>query len=154
MPTELALRSATEDDTHIIFSLLMQMYQEHRMGSLNPDKVERHVRTTLDNGVILIVENHGQPCAVMGLKIGGFWWSDDAALMDAFTYVSKEARKTRAFFMLVNQAKKIAEQGRLPLLMANFGPVDEERKSKLFRRIGKPLGTTVIAGDTTKFLWD
>lgn len=153
MPTELNLRSGTTEDEHIIFNLLMEMYQEARMGSLNPQKVKDTVRTTIENGVILLVEQNGQPCAVMGLKMGGFWWCDDNALMDAFTFVSKKARKTRAFFMLINQAKRIAQDCHVPLVLANFGPVDEERKSKLFKRIGQSLGTTVITGDTSQFLW-
>lgn len=55
--------------------------------------------------------------------------------------------------MMFNEAKKMAIQAGIPLLMANFGPVDEDRKSKLFKRLGKQLGTTIITGDTTKFLW-
>ena len=73
--------------------------------------------------------------------------------MDAFTYVAPEARRTRAFRMLFDKARSMAEDAKVPLVMANFGPVDEERKSKLFRRLGKPLGTTIISGDTSKFLW-
>lgn len=129
------------------------MHEEAGMGSVNVDKVERHVRTTLDKGVILIIEDGNQPRAAMGLRIQDFWWSDDKALMDAFTYVAPEARRSRAFRMLFNEAKKMATQSGLPLLMANFGPVDEDRKSKLFKRLGKQLGTTIITGDTTKFLW-
>lgn len=123
------------------------------MGSINVAKVERHVRTTLQQGVILVIEDGSLPRAVMGLKISDFWWSDDKALMDAFTYVAPEARKTRAFRMMVNEAKTMASQAGLPLLMANFGPVDEDRKSKLFKRLGRQLGTTIITGDTSKFLW-
>ena len=131
----------------------MEMYQEARIGSLNPEKVKDYIRTTIENGVILLVEKNGQACAVMGLKMGGFWWCDDSVLMDAFTFVSKKARKTRAFFMLIKQAKRIAKDCYVPLMLANFGPVDEERKSNLFKRIGQSLGTTVITGDTSKFLW-
>lgn len=147
------LRKALLEDVNDILFLLMRMHEEAGMGSVNVDKVERHVRTTLQQGVILIIEDGNLPRAVMGLKISDFWWSDDRALMDAFTYVAPEARRSRAFRMMFNEAKKMALQAGLPLLMANFGPVDEDRKSKLFKRLGKQLGTTIITGDTTKFLW-
>lgn len=123
------------------------------MGSLNLEKVEQYVGGCLRSGVILVVEKDDEPLAVMGLHFQSFWWCDDAALMDAFTYVAPEARRTRAFRMLFEKAKSMAEDAKVPLVMANFGPVDEERKSKLFRRLGKPLGTTIISGDTSKFLW-
>lgn len=149
----LRLRKALTEDANSILFLLMRMHRESGMGSVNVDKVERHVRTTLQQGVILIIEDGHHPSAVMGLKISDFWWSDDRAIMDAFTYVAPEARKTRAFRMMFNEAKKMALEAGLPLLMANFGPVDEDRKSKLFKRLGKQLGTTIITGDTSKFLW-
>ena len=147
------LRKALLEDVNDILFLLMRMHEEAGMGSVNVDKVERHVRTTLQQGVILVIEDGSLPRAVMGLKISDFWWSDDKAIMDAFTYVAPEARKTRAFRMMVTEAKKMASQAGLPLLMANFGPVDEDRKSKLFKRLGRQLGTTIITGDTSKFLW-
>ena len=147
------LRKALLEDVNDVIFLLMRMHEEAGMGSVNVNKVERHVRITLKQGVILIIEDGNLPRAVMGLKISDFWWSDDKALMDAFTYVAPEARRSRAFRMMFNEAKKMAIQAGIPLLMANFGPVDEDRKSKLFKRLGKQFGTTIITGDTTKFLW-
>lgn len=130
------------------------MHGEAGMGSLNVEKVERYVGAALRSGVILVVEKDDELLSVLGLRFQSFWWCDDAALMDAFTYVTPEARRTKAFRMMFDKAKSMAEDAKVPLIMANFGPVDEERKSKLFRRLGTPLGTTIISGDTSKFLWN
>ena len=123
------------------------------MGHLNMPKVERYISTTLGCGVILVVEDDELPVATMGLRVQDFWWSDDTALVDAFTYVAPEARKSSAFRLMFRKAKEMASKAHMPLLMANFGHVDEERKSKLFRRLGRPMGTTIITGDTSHFLW-
>lgn len=131
----------------------MRMHEESGMGSLNMPKVERYIGTTLARGVILMVEDDDFPVATMGLRVQDFWWSDDTALVDAFTFVAPEARKSGAFRMMFRKAKEMATNAHMPLLLANFGHVDEERKSKLFRRLGKPMGTTIITGDTSHFLW-
>ena len=147
------LRSANQQDIPRIAFLLMRMHEESGMGKLNMPKVERYIGATLARGVILIVEDDDLPIATMGLRVQDFWWSDDTALVDAFTYVAPEGRKSSAFRMMFRKAKEMANKAHMPLLMANFGHVDEERKSKLFRRIGKPMGTTIITGDTSHFLW-
>ena len=55
--------------------------------------------------------------------------------------------------MIQKMAKDIAAKAKIPLLLANFGTVDEERKTKMFSRIGVKMGVTIMAGDTSRFLW-
>ncbi len=151
--TELNLRNATERDDPLIFNLLIDMHHESGMGNFNPDKVKKAIRHCRLQGCIIVADIQGVPKAVLGLRPDRFWWSDDIALFDQFTYVAPEARKTRAIFQMINAAKRMAIEAEIPLLIANFGPVDTETKSRLYKRMGKSLGTTVIAGDTGKFLW-
>jgi len=151
--TELSLRIAGQLDEPIVLDLLMAMHSEAGMGSINPQKVTNAIRHCREMGCILVVEVNGLVSAIMGLRPDGFWWSDDVALFDQFTYVKPEARKTRAIFKLVQKAKEIAVEAGMPLLIANFGPVDTDIKSRLYRRFGRDIGTTIITGDTGTFLW-
>lgn len=151
--TELSLKNATERDDESILNLLTDMHTEAGMGSLNKSKVLNTIRHCRQQGCIILAEIGGVPVAVMGLKPDSFWWSDDLGLFDQFTYVAPSARKTRAIFKMVSAAKKMAMDAGIPLLLANFGAVETERKSRLYKRFGTNLGTTVITGDTSQFLW-
>ena len=84
------------------------------MGKLNMPKVERYIGATLARGVILLVEDDDLPMATMGLRVQDFWWSDDTALVDAFTYVAPEGRKTSAFRMMFRKAKEMANNAHMP----------------------------------------
>jgi GNAT superfamily N-acetyltransferase len=151
--TEFNLKNATERDDQSILNLLTDMHAEAGMGSLNKAKVLNAIRHCRQLGCIILVEVNGLPAAVMGLKPDRFWWSDDLGLFDQFTYVAPSARKTKAIFKMVDAATKMAKDAGIPLLLANFGTVDTQRKSRLYKRFGKDLGTTVITGDTSTFLW-
>ena len=151
--TELNLRNATELDDQSILGMLINMHREAGMGSFNKTKVINTIRHCRQLGCIILVEVNGLPSAVMGLKPDRFWWSDDLGLFDQFTYVAPNARKTKAIFKMVDAATKMAKDAGIPLLLANFGTVDTQRKSRLYKRFGKDLGTTVITGDTSQFLW-
>ena len=149
----LKYRLATKDDRVSIVHLLTEMHEESGMGSLNLNKVLHTIELCLANGVILLIEMNKEIVAVMGLRTSALWWTDDKVLMDQFTYVHPRARKTRAIFRLVKEAKKLSSEMKIPLMIANFGYINEERISKMYRRFGKSLGTTIILGDTSSFLW-
>jgi len=146
MPFRTIPRIATKDDTSKIYKLLLDMHSESKMGSLNKSKVLEKILHVFHNGIIIVTETNEEISGTMGLLPFDFWWSDDKALGDQWLFVSKKYRSTRSFHTLVNSAKKISEQAKLPLLLANFGTVAEERKSKLYERLGVKMGTTIMTG--------
>ena len=137
----------------VMVLMLKEMHEESVMGKLNISKVLNTIELCLIKGVILLVENKKEAVGLMGLLPSSLWWTDDKLLMDQFTFVRKMARNTRAIFKLMQGAKKIAKEKSIPLLVANFGYVNEDRVSKMYKRFGKPMGVTVITGDTSSFLW-
>ncbi len=151
--TEINLRAATQHDDELILELLKDMHREAGMGTINLDKVVNVIRHCREMGCIIIAEVQGIPRAIMGIRADKFWWSDDFAIFDQFTYVAPEARKTRAIFKMVAHARDVAVQAGIPLVIGNLGPVDTEVKSRLFKMFGKQLGITVITGETRNFLW-
>ena len=82
-------------------------------------KISKHITSKKDNKVI----------GLMGLRITELWWCYDQVFMDQFTYVAPEGRKSRAIHKLVKFADGLAKQARMPLIIANFGVKDTERKS-------------------------
>ena len=149
MPSKNTARIADQSDLDGVLEMLWEMHLEAGMGSLSIDRVQKKVIETFNKGLIIISENKKGLTGTIGLNKFQFWWSDDWALADQWSFVKKNHRKSRAFLSLVKKAK----EGKVPLLLANFGIVDEERKTKLFSRIGVKMGTTVITGDTSRFLW-
>ena len=119
--------------------MLKEMHEESGMGSLNISIVLNTIELCLIKGVILLVERNKEAVALMGLIPNALWWTDDKLLMDQFTFVRPEARKTKAIFKLVKEAKMIAKAEKMPLLIANFGYVNEEKVSKMYKRFGKSL---------------
>jgi hypothetical protein len=145
---------ATGRDIPLIIKLLVDMYHEAGMGKLVLDKVEKTVKLCLEKGAIILIEKDNKVIGLMGLRITELWWCYDHVFMDQFTYVAPEGRKTRAIFKLVKFADGLAKQAGIPLMIANFGTVDTERKSKLYKRFGLNLGNTILLGDTKEFLWN
>ena len=145
---------ASGRDIPLVVNLLVDMYHEAGMGKLSLKKVEKTVKLCLEKGAIILVEKENKVIALMGLRMSELWWCNDHVFMDQFTYVAPEGRKTRAIHKLVKFADNLAKQARMPLMIANFGIVDTERKSKLYKRFGRNLGNTILLGDTEQFLWD
>ena len=153
MPSKTTVRIADQSDLNEILDMLWEMHLESGMGSLSVDRVQEKVSSTFSKGLIIISENGQKITGSIGLNKFQFWWSDDWALADQWSFVRKKHRKSKAFLSLVKKAKEISLEAKVPLLLANFGTVEEERKTKLFSRIGVKMGTTVITGDTSRFLW-
>jgi hypothetical protein len=116
------------------------------MGSVNKSKVLEKILHVFHNGIIIVTETNEEISGTMGLLPFDFWWSDDKALGDQWLFVSKKYRSTRSFQTLISSARKISHEAKLPLLLANFGKVAEERKSKLYGRLGVKMGTTIMTG--------
>lgn len=144
---------ATGRDIPLIVNLLVDMYHEAGMGRLVLEKVEKTVKLCLEKGAIILIEKNNKVIGLMGLRITELWWCYDQVFMDQFTYVAPEGRKSRAIHKLVKFADGLAKQARMPLIIANFGVKDTERKSKLYKRLGRDLGSTILLGDTKEFLW-
>ena len=122
------------------------MHSESKMGSVNKSKVLEKILHVFHNGIIIVTETNEEISGTMGLLPFDFWWSDDKALGDQWLFVSKKYRSTRSFQTLISSARKISHEAKLPLLLANFGKVAEERKSKLYGRLGVKMGTTIMTG--------
>ena len=153
MPSRITSRFADQSDILDILELLWEMHEESGLGSLNVGKVIQKTQDTLNNGLIIIAKQDDKIIGTIGLNKFQFWWSDDWAIGDQWSFVTKEKRKSKAFFSMIKMAKDIAGKANIPLLLANFGTVDEERKTKMFSKIGVKMGVTIMAGDTSRFLW-
>ena len=154
MPYKILLRLAKKSDKPEILKLLWKMHEEVSLGTLNKERAEAKVDEVLSKGCILVTEDVSTKKLVgtVGLLASSFWWTDQKALGDVWCFVSPKYRKSRAFAMLLKGIKTIAKGLKLPVLLANFGNVEESRKSKLYGRIGVKMGTTIIVDEERQLI--
>ena len=93
MPSRITSRFADQSDILDILELLWEMHEESGLGSLNVGKVIQKTQDTLNNGLIIIAEQDAKIIGTIGLNKFQFWWSDDWALGDQWSFVTKEKRK-------------------------------------------------------------
>ena len=93
MPSRITSRFADQSDILDILELLWEMHEESGLGSLNVGKVIQKTQDTLNNGLIIIAEQDDKIIGTIGLNKFQFWWSDDWALGDQWSFVTKEKRK-------------------------------------------------------------
>ena len=138
---------ATRNDARDIFRLLMEMYEDVGMAGLSGVKVANTINTLLDNGAIFIVRDaKDELVGSIGVNRQSFWYSEDDHFADYWTYVRKNARKSRAIFLLLNAVRDHARCQGLPLFMGVLTPKDAERKNRLFRRYMTPVGELFAEG--------
>lgn len=134
---------ATDKDFTGIYSLLVEMSENTGLKFPTPNwvKIEDLLRNLLSEGVVFVAKVNDEAVGVIGLQKGSYWWSDEEFLSDAFFYVSKEFRKSRAALLLLERAKTCAKIMGLPICGAIMTGFEPERKDKLYEHSGfKYLG--------------
>ena len=71
---------------------------------------------------------------VIGVKLDKFWFADQWYLVDLFTFVHPEFRRSTRAKCLLAFAKKCAKEMNLPLLMGIMSNIRTEAKSRLYER--------------------
>lgn len=136
-----------EDDLKKVVELLAGHFvPEHKMGPLsainvNLDKGVRWVVFNV-NQMAFGVEDEGKLVGSLGLHRTSPWYSDSEYLADGWFYVLPKYRKTGVGKMLIDEAKKFAEEAKLPLIIGVFTSEDADTKAQVMQK----LGLTMVGG--------
>lgn len=135
-----------EDLKKIIDLLVMHFVPEHKMGPLSAINVnlEKGLKWVLFNvnQMAFGVEENGRLIGTIGLHRTSPWYSDSEYLADGWFYVLPEYRKTGVGKMLIDEAKKFAEEVKLPLIIGVFTSEDATTKAQVMQK----LGLTMVGG--------
>lgn len=135
-----------EDLKKIIDLLVMHFVPEHKMGPLSAINVnlEKGLKWVLFNvnQMAFGVEEDGRLIGTIGLHRTSPWYSDSEYLADGWFYVLPEYRKTGVGKMLIDEAKKFAEEVKLPLIIGVFTSEDATTKAQVMQK----LGLTMVGG--------
>jgi len=142
---------ANFEDFKKVADLLIGFAAEHSMGSLSAGKYDplrgaTWIAKNIDC-LALVASVDGKVVGSIGLHETTPWYSDVPYLTDGWLYVLPEYRRSAIGVALIEEAKKFAQEKRLPLVLNIFNMEDTELKIKLFQRKGfKLVGGTFIFG--------
>ena len=140
------LNSDESDLKKVIDLLVTHFVPEHKMGPLSAINVnlEKGVQWVIYNvgQVAFGVEDEGKLIGSLGLHRTTPWYSDSEYLADGWFYVLPEYRKTGVGKMLIDEAKKFAEEAKLPLIIGVFTSEDADTKAQVMQK----LGLTMVGG--------
>jgi GNAT superfamily N-acetyltransferase len=139
--------SSNESDLKKVIDLLVTHFvPEHKMGPLSAINLnlEKGVQWVIYNvgQVAFGVEDEGKLVGSLGLHRTTPWYSDFEYLADGWFYVLPEYRKTGVGKMLIDEAKKFAEEAKLPLIIGVFTSEDADTKAQVMQK----LGLTMVGG--------
>lgn len=140
------LNSDESDLKKVIDLLVTHFVPEHKMGPLSAINLnlEKGVQWVIYNvgQVAFGVEDKGKLIGSLGLHRTTPWYSDSEYLADGWFYVLPEYRKTGVGKMLIDEAKKFAEEAKLPLIIGVFTSEDADTKAQVMQK----LGLTMVGG--------
>ena len=143
------LRQFTNDESDlkkIVELLAGHFVPEHKMGPLSAINVnlEKGIQWVVFNvnQMAFGVEDEGKLVGSIGLHRTSPWYSDSEYLADGWFYVLPEYRKTGVGKMLIDEAKKFAEEAKLPLIIGVFTSEDATTKAQVMQK----LGLTMVGG--------
>jgi hypothetical protein len=136
------IRLAGEADEMQIFSLCSLMNAEVGLHQLNWPKVAAMIRlaTQRVRGIIGVIGEPHDIKAAIFMVIEPVWYSDEFSLMEYFTYVRPDARRSTYATDLLAYGKRCGDELHIDFVAGVFSTKRTEAKCKLYRRIMPKVG--------------
>lgn len=151
---EVHVRVAGPEDYEGIMALARLLNKENSVFPMNEEKVAQHVIPSLfrDGGIMGVI---GKPDHIEGLvllRIHSQWYSDGEFLEEMCVYVHPKYRASKGgrARKLVEFAKKVSEELKIPLMIGVLSNNRTDAKTKLYeRQFGSPAGSFFLYGVKT-----
>ncbi len=140
MPTAPVVRLAVSEDAPSVYRMSKMLHEENGLASWCEDKIRGSI-VAGKKAIIGVIGPKGDPVAMIHLRIGSMWYSNDIHLEDRGTFVHPEHRRTGYAKALLDFAKLAAADLKIPLLIGILSSERTEAKIRLCRRkLGPPSG--------------
>ena len=136
------IRLAGIPDEMQIFNLCSLMHAEAGLHPLNWPKVSAMIRlaTQRTRGIVGVVgEPHDIKAAIFAV-IEPVWYSDGFVLLEYFTYVRPDARRSSYATDLLAFGKRCADDLGIDFVCGVFSTIRTEAKCRLYRRMVPKVG--------------
>ncbi len=141
---EFEVRRPTFEDIPEIIKMAKDMHKE---GALMPWSEKRsldfiyNVISGKTDAAVGIIGEVGKPEAIICMRWGQYWYTDDIHIEEILNYVRPEFRKSGRAKNLIEYAKKCSRKLNRPLLIGVLSQERTEAKVRLYQRqLGEPVG--------------
>lgn len=132
------IRTAEPTDLEQATLLALQIPRENNemFSAPNPVKVAEMLATLIANKTLIVYENNGVICGLLGVKIDSFWWSDTQVMTDVLFYIKPEFRSFSAYKRMLQAAEEFAKINKVPLALLFLTTKDVDKKYQMILRRG------------------
>jgi len=154
-PENIKVRVATADDLDGVMALAMAVCAENAVTPPNPAKLLEAIWPSLlqEGGICGVIGPAGGALeAVILLRVGSLWYSDQVVLEEKSCFVHPDHRSAKGgrAKLLCEFAKQAADTLDLPLLIGVLSNERTRAKCRLYERIfGEPVGAFFMYGAKT-----
>ncbi len=144
------IQAATTDDVEAVLDLLAVAAEhgEFAFGEFDRNTARLAVEDCIKSGAVLMSMSNGAPVATMGFEVAGVWWSKIQVMREYWVFVHPEHRRAPHARSMLQAAKDVAREARLPFICGVLSTKRTAGKVRLFQReFGVPVGATfLVAG--------
>lgn len=123
-------------DEDAIYALLLQLHKENGLFEVSEAKVRNYIRlgTQRRQGIIGIIRGPSGLEGTIGMALEQFWYTDEWCLIEQWTFVPEEFRRSTHAQKLIDYAKWAAEQLGVPVQLGILSNSRTEAKVRLYER--------------------
>lgn len=138
----------SQDEDRLYEFLVKYLYNENALFPMSEEKVRSHIRSTLQpmTGACGIIEGPNGIEASIGMTIGSPWYSNEWYLDEIWTYVHPDYRKSDRAKRLIDFAKWVSTNVKIPVVVGIVTRKRLEPKIRLFQRQMQQVGAWFVYG--------
>lgn len=140
------VRLAVQEDLAVLVPMCKMLHGENGLFPLSDEKLQelldRHFQKR--GAIIGVIGEVGNPLASIYLGITQFSYSDEWLLLEEWTFVHPDHRKTNYARSLIAYAKGISDQMKLPLMTGILSNKRTEAKVHLYEQLMDKVGAYFI----------
>lgn len=142
------VRMAAPADRERLWELMLQLHGENGLFSVSKSKVDVMLDRfyAREGALIGVIGDEGDPVAAIYLEITQPVYSDDWLLIEQYSFVAPDHRRTTYARQLISYAKAAADTLALPLQVGILSNQRTEAKLRLYDQVLKRAGGFYIHG--------
>lgn len=142
------VRLAVPADEDSLFALLTLAHAENGLFAQVESKVRAMIRSATEwkGGLIGVIPGPNGPEGAIGMVISSFWYTDELHIEELFNFVHPDHRRSTHAKRLLEFAKRMQAELRMPLLLGILTLNRLEPKMRLYQRQLPQIGAVFQYG--------